>query len=159
VRNESIPWARYGAALGAIAFVTVMLAGTAAALRKRREDPLRLRRRAAAATAQRRWKDARTLDPRTDAAAFVEQAMAAFLGLVADLAGIRAAGLTPKDAGARLESLGLDAGLLRDLRHFFDAVEGCRYGSAALDAQKIHAEGDALLRRLVLELQRGGHLS
>lgn len=156
-RDESIGWKRHAALLASLSLGYGALAAGLVRLRKRRQDPRGQRRRAAAARARAQWKAARALD---DAPGFAAAATATFAGLVADVAGIPAAGLTAGDVLRHAEAASLEQDLRDRLRRFLQQLDSLQYGGATATAvQELTAQGETLLSEWIAALQRGGHLS
>jgi hypothetical protein len=99
-------------------------------VRRRAQDTSALRRRAAAARARQRLREAvaqwRAGQVR-EAADHVQDALA---GLVADIADLHDAGLTPKDVLERFQQWGLTEAVIGRVRRLLEACDAARYGGA-----------------------------
>jgi hypothetical protein len=151
LRNEAIRPGRWGVAWG------VMIAGWAAAslairrVRRMREDPALQRRRSAAARA-RSALDGSALET-------CESLQRAVTGLIADFADVPEAGLTPKDAIARLKFLGVDESLLTATQAFLHDCDAARYGAAPDDVARLKTEAAKLVEQLIVELRKSAATS
>ena len=144
--NEAVYPSRWIVAWGA------MLACWAAAslvirqVRRVREDPALQRRRSAAARARAALADSAST-------ANCESLQRAITGLIADFADVPEAGLTPRDAAARLESLGIDDALRTATQTFLHDCDAARYGAARDDIERLQAEAAKLVEQLIVALR------
>ena len=120
----------YAGSLGAIYLAVFLLVGR---WRRLREDPARVRRRAAPSRAGGRLREG--------------EVRAALAGLVADVVGIPEAGLTWREAAEQLRALGVEDELAGRAGRLIETCDDLRYGGTADDAS---LREDA--RRIVDEL-------
>ncbi|MGO8744384.1 MAG: BatD family protein [Thermoguttaceae bacterium] len=121
-------------------------------VRRRAQDKSALRRRAAAARARGRLREAvaqwRAGQVR-EAADHVQDALA---GLVADLADLHDAGLTPKDVLERFQQWGLPETLIGRVRRLLEACDAARYGGA-IPSTVLTDEAEPLLEDVIEALR------
>ncbi len=119
-----------------------------------REDPARLRRRAAPAQARSTLAAATQFLDAGNAAAGGAAVRQALTGLIADYANVPAAGLTPRDAADRLAALGVTAACSTRVEQLLEACDAARYGAAMADLAPLHSEASTLLDQLIAELKK-----
>ena len=146
LRDEAVHPGRW-----VVAWVAMIIIWAVASLslrrgRRIREDPALLRRRSAVARARAALDES--------ASDTSESLRRAVTGLIADFANVPEAGLTPKDAGDRLESLGVDEELCTTTRAFLNDCDAARYGAAADDVSRLQAEASNLVEQLVTVLRK-----
>jgi hypothetical protein len=88
-----------------------------------------------------------------------DRVQAALLGLVADMLDLPSAGFTPAEACRRLESLGVNAGLIENLRTLLETCEGMRYGAGSGSDQRLDREAQTMLRALIAALKKSKSIS
>jgi hypothetical protein len=154
-RLSTVGTVTYVGSLGLAYFGVAFLVGR---WRRLREDPARVRRKAAPERARQRLKDARSAlaaGRSSDGAAALRGALA---GLVADVSGHPEAGMTARDAADRLVALGLEQELAGRLSSVIDSCDGLRYGGDAGDLERLAAEAQAATQALESALSKKGHL-
>ena len=130
-RDQSVRPVRWLAGLGGCVGAYLAVAAASVAVRRRLEDRSALRRRAAPGRARQRlraamaeWKAGRV----REAADHIQDALA---GLVADVADLHDAGLTPKDVLHHLQAWDVPEALAERVQRLLDSCDAARYGAAA----------------------------
>lgn len=123
--------------------------------RRLREDPARVRRRGAAERARDRLRTTTSDLPTTGAATAAPALHGTFAGLIADVAGVPEASVTPRDAVHHLEEMGVESGLVQRVRTFLEVCDGLRFGGASTT---LGGEAEALLADLISSLSDLGRL-
>jgi hypothetical protein len=130
VCDESVRPLRWLLGLGGIAGLYVATALVTLRLQRRSADKALLRRRGAVKKAWRRLHRAQAeIDARRPRYA-ADHVQSAIVGLVADVADLAEAGLTPKEVGTELENLGVADGLVRRTADLLETCDAARYGTA-----------------------------
>jgi len=122
-------------------------------VRRLRDDPALLRRRAAPARARKALQDV-TSQGNANGSATCEGLQRVVTGLIADFAGVPEAGLTPRDAAQRLEAIGVDDGLRDRTFDFLNQCDAARYGTAVDDIAWLEKDADSLVASLAGELKK-----
>jgi hypothetical protein len=165
--DDSIRPERWLAGVGGLAAAYIALAFVVGRWRRLTGDTAMLRRRAAVGVARRRLHEASADFAAGRTREGADHVLAAALGLVADMLGLPAAGMTSAEACRQLESAGVAAELIGRLRSLLDTCEGVRYGGDCPDfrvnengtvpfvrAQSFGRDGDKLLRALAGVLRK-----
>jgi hypothetical protein len=130
-RDQSVEPGRWLIGLaGCLTAYLVIVAGTVW-VRRRTQDKSALRRRAAAPRARQRLREAASQWQAQQIRAAADHIQDALAGLVADVADLHDAGLTPKDVLERLQQWGVPDDLVGRVRRLLDACDAARYGGAA----------------------------
>ena len=154
LRNEIV---RPGRWAGAWALMIVGWAVAAFVIRqvqRIREDPALLRRRIAASRARAALNEAASRLTSNNATETCESLRRAITGLIADFANVPEAGLTPRDAAERLETLGVEESLCMRTLQWLNECDAARYGAAADDAARLQKDAASLVDQLILELRK-----
>jgi hypothetical protein len=153
VRDESVRPERWLWGLAGLALAYASAATAVVTIRRRAADPALVRRRGAAMAARRRLQQAQLLTaekPREAADAL----QAALAGLVADVADLPQAGLTPKDVVRQMETFALDAGLVARVRELLETCDAARYGVSTVAPPDLAAQTERVLEELIAALRR-----
>ena len=121
-------------------------------------DPARAKRRVAMATANRQLARAQQfimVGNTNEASAAIRET---FVGLVSDVTGHSAAGMTPREVRAKLEELDVPSELAGEVSDVLDHCEASRYGAAATTLDQVKL-AKRLLARLEADLNQRGMLS
>jgi hypothetical protein len=140
--------------LGGLAGAYVALAFVVGRWRRLSGDTVMQRRRAAVGVARRKLREASSHFAAGRTREGADQVLAAVVGLVADMLGLPAAGMTPAEACRQLESSGVDPDLVARLRSLLETCEGVRYGASADASESLGRDADQLLRVLAGVLRR-----
>lgn len=145
---------RWLAGLGGLTIGYFALALVVRRWRRVSGDTAMQRRRAAAGVARRRLREASShlADGRTREGA--DQILAASLGLVADMLGLPAAGMTSAEACRQLESAGVAPELVGNLRKLLETCEAVRYGASANASETLGRDADKVLGALAGVLRK-----
>ena len=130
-RDQSVHPLRWLAGLGGCFATYLLLAFATTAVRRRTQDKSALRRRAAVGHAHHHLRKAKThwqSQQVQDAADCIQAALA---GLVADVADLPDAGLTPKDVLEHLAAWNVPEPVVAQVARLLDACDAARYGGAA----------------------------
>jgi hypothetical protein len=152
VRDQSVHPLAWLMGLGGCAAGYVLVAVGTVMVRRRWEDKSSLRRRAAAARARQRlrtamaqWHDRRV----REAADLVQDSLA---GLVADVAGLDEAGLTPKDVLRHLQAWGFPETLTARAGAVLESCDAARYGGTG-DSDSLGEEAREVLESVIETLR------
>jgi len=129
-RDQSIRPGRWLLGLGGCAASYVLIAAATVLVRRRTQDKSALRRRAAPARARQRLRQAVAQWQAGEVREAADHVQDALAGLVADVADLDDAGLTPKDVLERLGQWGLPEDLTARVQRLLDACDAARYGGA-----------------------------
>ncbi|MBN1394696.1 MAG: BatD family protein [Pirellulales bacterium] len=140
--------------LGGLVGVYVLFALTLGGWRRVSGNTALLRRRMAAGNARNVLRRASAEFTAGRAAEGADLVRAALLGLIADTFDLLSAGLTPAEACRRLESLGVEADLVRRFKDLLETCEGVRYGGAGGASASIGRDAQHLLRPLATALKK-----
>ena len=139
----------------------VSLAGIYAALaigvgrwRRIRGDTAMLRRRAATGAVRRRLREAASEFAAGHPREGADYVLAAALGLVADMLGLPAAGMTSAEACRQLATFGVEPELIGRLRSLTETCEAVRYGASADDCNSLGHDAGKLLHALAAALRK-----
>ncbi len=153
LRDESVRPIRWLVGLGCMVVSYAVLAVVITLVRRRRGDLSGRRRRTAASRARRRLHNAtvelkagRTRDG-------VDHVRAAITGLVADMADLPQAGLTPRDVERRLRVSGVDVDLTDRIRTVLEACDAAKYGASDATVSELAEEAGVLLKPLLKKLK------
>lgn len=153
VRDQSVRPGRWLAGLGGLAGLYLALALVTVRLQRLTADKPLLRRRAAVGKARSRLREARTeLDNRRIRQG-TELLQAALVGLVADVADLPEAGLTPKDICAQLTALGVEEDLVRRVARFLEICDAGRYGASQQAISDMSHQAQSLLEKVIQSLK------
>jgi len=147
-RDQGIRPGRWLAGLFGCAGAYVLIAATTALVRRRTQDKSALRRRAAPSRARQRLREAAAQWEARQARVAADHIQDALAGLVADVADLDDAGLTPKDVLSRLRQWDVPEALLDQVRRLLDACDAARYGGAAASAG-LAAEAEQVLEAVL----------
>ena len=145
--DDSIRPERWLAGLGGLAAAYAVLAFGVGRWRRISGDTALLRRRAAVGVAKRRLRAASSDFAARRMCEGADQVLAAALGLVADVFGLPAAGMTSVEACRQLETAGIEPELVRRLRSLLDTCETVRYGASSDASESLGRDAEKLLRR------------
>jgi hypothetical protein len=127
--------------------------------RRYRDDPVRIRRRAAAQRARQRLKAAAQELHSGDPTQAAGAAASALTGFLADLVNAPEAGFTPRDALGHLRRLKVSSDLIQSLKQLLDEWESLQYGVHESSGPPLPERAEQLLGSLIKDLKGGGHLS
>jgi hypothetical protein len=130
-RDQSIQPGRWLAALGGCVGTYLVVACLTVLIRRRTGDKSALRRRGAPARARHRIGEAAQRWQARQVREAADLVQDALVGLVADVADLHDAGLTPKDVLRQLQTWGVASSLTERAGRLLDACEAARYGGAA----------------------------
>jgi len=153
VRDESVRPGRWLLGLGGIAGLYAVVALLAVRLRRFAGDKALVRRRSAAARARGRLRHALAELRQRGFRAGADPVQAALVGLVADVADVAEAGLTPKDVSRLLHELGLEADLVNRVETFLETCDAAQYGGSDMGAEQFGHEAEDLLGALLKALK------
>lgn len=156
VRDDSARPERWLVFLGALAVVYIVLALASRRCKRLQGDPALLRRRGAAAAAQARLRAGQKALAAGDVRAGSQSLKDALTGLVADVADLAQAGLTPKDVAAQLQKFNLPPEIIARTQSLLETCDAARYAAAGIEAAAIGREADGLFALLTKELKRRG---
>jgi hypothetical protein len=153
VKDQSINPPRWFAAMGGLLAAYMLILLVTRRVRHRSEDTALVRRRGAAARARSAVKNAMVelhADRLREGADHLQDAVA---GLVADVANLTEAGLTPRDMENQLRDLGVESELVDRLHGLLEACDAARYGSAGRSAGELAKNADTLVNELIKSLK------
>ena len=153
VKDQSISPARWFAAMGGLLGAYLAVVVISAGVKKRGGDTALVRRRGAAGRCKAAMQNAVTqlkADRLREGADLLQTAIA---GLVADVADLTEAGLTPRDMEDTLRRLGVEEELVERLHGLLEACDGARYGVAGRTAEQLAAEAEELVDSLIKSLK------
>lgn len=153
VRDESVRPGRWLLGLGGLAGLYAVLALVVVRLQRLTGDPSLMRRRQAAGRARRQLQSALASLGAGHVRLGTEELQAALTGLVADVANLPEAGLTPRDVCSQLQALGVADELTSRIGRLLDACDAARYGVLDQSPQALGREADALLEKLIQTLK------
>ena len=130
-RDQSVRPLRWLAGLGGVVGTYFLLAAAAVVVRRRTQDKSGLRRRAAAGRARQRLRAAGVHGNAQQAAEAADCIQDALAGLVADVADLHDAGLTPKDVLRCLETWDVPQAVTARVCRLLEACDAARYAGAA----------------------------
>lgn len=158
VRNEAVRPLRWLAGLGGAVGLYALAAALVLEARRRTGDKAALRRRAAVGRASQRLRHglaALQAQQHREGAEMVRDAVA---GLVADVADLAEAGLTPKDVHRQMALLGVDDQTLGQLGRLLERCDAARYGDASRDLEGLAQQAQEAFERAVRALRAKGRL-
>jgi len=132
------------AGLGCCLGSYISICAATALVRRRAQDKSALRRRAAASRARQQLRSATAqwqARQVREAADLIQDSLA---GLVADVAGLDNAGLTPKDVLQQLQAWSVDESLIARAGRLLDACDAARYGGLAASSGLCEEAGQVL---------------
>ncbi len=153
VADESIRPLRWMTGLGGLAGVYVALCVMVGWARRRRNDPALVRRRGAVSKARVALHRAATAARAAQTLAAANLVQDALVGLVADVANLPAAGLTPKEVAEQLDRFGISAALVDRTRRLLESCDAARYGALSGEADGLTREAAAVLDELTRALK------
>jgi len=154
LRDERIEPGHWVTAWGGMIVVWLAASLCLKRVRRIREDPALQRRRSAAARVNAAIADAAALlasGSQTETCDAIRKAVA---GLIADYANVSDAGLTPRDAEDQLATLGIGDPLRGRTVKVLNDCDAARYGAAAEDLTRLHAEAVNVVDQLAAELRK-----
>jgi len=151
--DEAIRPGRWLGALGGMAGLYFAIAAVVAVARRRRGDIARQRRQAAASRAHARLRQAKAELKADRAGQCAEHVRAALTGLVADMADLPEAGLTPRDVEKQLETSGVEKKLSDRVGAVLERCDAARYGATDMAVGNLAREAGALLKPLAEQLR------
>jgi hypothetical protein len=153
VRDESVRPERWALGLGGLAGLYAVLAVVVVRIQRLAGDPAVLRRRQAAVRARRQLHDALAALGAGQTRQEADALQGVLVGLVADVADLVEAGLTPKDVRDQLGSLGMTDELTERVGRLLDACDAARYGALAQGLPSLGCEAEAVLEELLQTLK------
>lgn len=153
VRDESVRPERWLLGLGGLAGLYAILAVGIVRFQRLRDDPSLVRRRQAAGRARHRLQTALASLHAGQVREGIDELQAAFTGLVADVADLKEAGLTPRDVHAELEALDVPGELGRRTGRLLEACDAARYGALDQSPENLGHEAQAVLDELIQTLK------
>ncbi len=153
LRDESIRPGRRLVALAGLAgcYATAMV--VIGQVRRRGSDAAWRRRRAAASRARTTLREAIKELSANRATAGADRVQAALVGLVADVANLPEAGLTPRDVEQQLRQLGIEDELVRRAGALLATCDAARYGASDDSIHSLGHEAEELLKSLTNHLK------
>ncbi len=152
VRDQSIRPGRWLAGLGGCVAVYALLALATVAVRRRTQDKASMRRRTAAARARPRLQAAAAEWQARHVREAADLTQDAFTGLIADVADLHDAGLTPKDVLRHLQAWDVPLALTARVRTLMDSCDAARYGGVSGSAS-LGEEAQDVLESLIEALR------
>jgi hypothetical protein len=131
VRDQSVRPAYWLAGLGGCAATYALLAAVTVVVRRRARDRASLRRRSAAARARHRLQEAVAQWQAQHVREAADLIQDSFTGLIADVANLHDAGLTPRDVLQHLQKWDFPEALADRVRALMDSCDAARYGGAS----------------------------
>jgi len=153
VRDESVRPERWLVGLGSLAGLYVVLAAAVVRFQRLTGDPSLLRRRQAAGRARRRLHTALASLSVSSSRQATDGLQAAVTGLVADVADLAEAGLTPREVREHLQTLGVADALVQRTGRLLDACDAARYGIVDQTPEALGREAEAVLDELIQTLK------
>jgi hypothetical protein len=148
VRDQSVHPVNWLCGLGGCLATYALVAAVTVGVRRRMRDKASLRRRAAASRARQQlqaaaaeWQTQRV----REAADLIQDSLA---GLVADVADLHDAGLTPKDVLQHMQAWELPPAVTARVASLLDACDAARYGGAAA-SRDLAAEAEEVLQAVL----------
>ena len=129
VRDQSVRIGRWLAAMLALAGLYAVVAVTSFQVKKLSADEAGRRRRGAVRRARSRLASALEALERREARQGADQVQEAVTGLVADVAGVPAAGLTLRDVRAHLTAMDIETKLVDRVERLLEQCDAAQYGS------------------------------
>lgn len=148
IRDQSVRPAGWLAGLGGCVALYGLLALVTTAVRRRWQDKASLRRRSAATRARRQLAAATVQWQASHVREAADLIQDAFSGLIADVADLHHAGLTPKDVLQHLQDCAFPVDLTARVGALMDSCDAARYGGLATFASLDH-EAHELLESVI----------
>lgn len=149
---ESLTWRQWCSLWALILFGTVSVSMIRSAGKNRRQDPVRLRKRRAFTTAANAMKTAETAASQPDGVSAMALGKIV-TGLIADVTGQQATGMTSSEATATLAGLGAPEELQQKTKQLLDDCDAARFGASAQDQQGLLTRCRELVGELTKELR------
>ena len=153
VRDQSIRPGRWLVGLVSLAGLYAAMVVVVTQVRRLGGDVALRRRHGALPKARRRLRDALAKLKTGRARDGADGVRAAMVGLVADLADLPGAGLTPRDVEKQLRALGVEDDLVRRLHAVLDTCEAARYGASEAAVGGLGRDAEKLLKPLSKSLK------
>lgn len=153
VRDESVRPERWLVGLGSLAGLYVVLAAVVVRFQRLTGDPSLIRRRQAVGRARRQLQTALASLGAQSSRQATDGLQAAVTGLVADVADLAEAGLTPREVREHLQALGAADALVQRTGRLLDACDAARYGVVDQSPAALGREAEAVLDELIQTLK------
>jgi hypothetical protein len=151
-RDQSVHPLRWLAGLGGCFATYFLLAFATTAVRRRTQDKSALRRRAAVGRAHKRLREARGHWQSQQVREAADSVQAALCGLVADVADVQDAGLTPKDVLEHLAVWNVPEAVVAQVGRLLDACDAAQYGGLAASGSFVD-EAQSVLEAVIKTLR------
>ncbi len=153
VRDQGVRPLAWLGGLGGCLGTYLVVAAVATFARRRMQDTAALRRRAAAPRARQQLRDAVAKWQARQVREAADRVQDSFAGLVADVANLPDAGLTPKDVLRQLREWSVEETLVARTGHLLEACDAARYGGAAASGD-LCEEASQVLDTVIAALRR-----
>ena len=149
VRDRTVRPARWLAGLMGMVALYGVVATAVWGVRRRMENPALVRRRGAAAKARQRLAQAAEKLEANRLRDAADRVRAAMVGLVADVADLPEAGLTPREVERQLNALAVPEELIAQLHALWERCDAAQFGASAATLDQLGQEAGDLVDALI----------